>query len=275
MAPVLMGIAIALREEVFHAAAAATALSGALLIQIGTNFANDYYDHMKGADDSRRLGPTRATQAGLVTPATMRTAYLITFGLAGASGIYLVARAGWPIVVIGVLAVAFGVLYTGGPRPLGYLGLGDLLVLAFFGPVAVAGTYYVQALEWSAAAAVAGLGPGLLSTALLSVNNLRDIVGDRVAGKRTLAVRFGPMFTKTEFTLCVLGAALVPLLVVAFLDGPIGALAATLACLFALPSLRAVLRWQPGDELSGALAGVGRVLMLYALAFSLGWGLWK
>jgi 1,4-dihydroxy-2-naphthoate octaprenyltransferase len=205
----------------------------------------------------------------------MRKAFLITFVLAGACGVYLVARGGWPIVAIGGLALAFGVLYTGGPRPLGYLGLGDLLVFVFFGPVAVAGTYYVQALEWSAAAAVAGLGPGLLSTALLSVNNLRDIAGDGAAGKRTLAVRFGPIFTKAEFTLCVAGAALVPVLMVATLDGPPGALAATLACLFALPALRAVLRWQPGDALQVALAGVGRVLILYALAFSLGWWLWR
>lgn len=275
MAPVLMGIAVALRAGVFHALAAAMALAGALLIQIGTNFANDYYDHVKGADAGRRLGPTRATQAGLVAPSAMRNAYLITFGLAGAVGVNLVVRAGWPILVIGVLAVAFGILYTGGPRPLGYRGLGDPLVLVFFGPVAVAGTYYVQAIDWSTAAAVAGLGPGLLSTALLSLNNLRDIVGDEAAGKRTLAVRFGPAFTKAEFTLCIVGAALVPVLLVAFFDGPLGAIAGTAACLFALPPLRAVLGWQPGDRLQVALAGVGRLLILYALAFSLGWWLWR
>jgi 1,4-dihydroxy-2-naphthoate octaprenyltransferase len=271
VAPVLMGTAIAVGEGSFHVLAAAAALAAALLIQIGTNFANDYFDWLKGADTEHRLGPQRATQAGLVAPASMRRAFIISFALAIAVGGLLVVRGGWPILVIGLLAVAFGILYTGGPRPLGYAGLGDLLVLIFFGPLAVAGTHYVQALRWSPAALLAGLAPGLLATALLTVNNLRDVMGDRAAGKRTLPARFGPRFGQAEYVVCLLGAALVPVALVAGLNAPAGSLAASLACLAGVPPLRAVLSWRPGERLLRALSGTGGLLALYSVAFSVGW----
>ncbi len=273
VAPVAMGIAVAFRDDVSHLASAAAALLGALLIQIGTNFANDYFDGVKGTDTDDRLGPRRAVQAGLIQPAVMRRAFVFTFALAVLVGAYLVTRGGWPIVVIGLLSVLFGVLYTGGPRPLGYLGLGDVLVLIFFGPVATAGTYYVQGLRWSEAAVLAGLGPGMLAVGLLTVNNLRDIDGDRIAGKRTLAVRFGPAFAKAEYVASLLVAALVPLLLWAFVGAPAGVLAASAVCLVGVPALLAVLRWQRGERLEGALAGTGRLLVLYALAFCVGWSL--
>lgn len=271
IAPVAMGIAMAARDDVFHGLAAAAALLGALLIQIGTNFANDYFDGVKGTDTEERLGPLRAVQAGLVTPARMKRAFVITFGLALLVGTYLVWRGGWPIVVIGLASVLFGILYTGGPQPLGYVGLGDVLVLAFFGPIATGGAYYVQGLAWSEAVLLAGLAPGLLGVGLLTVNNLRDIEGDREAGKRTLAVRFGPGFAQTEIALCLLGAAAVPVVLWARFEGPLGAVAASAACLFGLRALVDVVRWRPGVRLDRALADMGRTVTVYALAFCVGW----
>ncbi|MDJ0521889.1 MAG: 1,4-dihydroxy-2-naphthoate polyprenyltransferase [Planctomycetota bacterium] len=271
IAPVAMGVAIALRDDVFHPLSAAAALVGALLIQIATNFANDYFDGVKGTDTEERLGPQRAVQAGLASPAAMKRAFIVTFALAVLLGVYLVWRGGWPVVAIGLSSVLFGILYTGGPRPLGYLGFGDVLVLAFFGPIATGGTYYVQALVWSEAALIAGLAPGLLGVALLTVNNLRDIEGDLAAGKHTLAVRFGAGFAKAEFAFCLLGAAAVPVVLWAAYGGPVGALAASATCILGVPGLLAVLRWTPGRRLGTALAGMGRTLVVYALAFCLGW----
>ncbi len=268
VAPVLMGTGLAARDGAFHAWAAAGALLGALLLQIGTNFANDYYDFVKGADGDDRLGPARATQSGWVRPEDMRRAFLWVFALAALVGAGLIARGGWPIAVIGIASLACGYLYTGGPRPLGYLGLGDLMVLVFFGPVAVAGTHYVQTLLWSPTAAVIGLGPGLLATALLAVNNLRDTESDARAGKRTLAVRFGREFAKREFATALLGAAAVPVVAWLALRGPAAGLSATAACLLAIPALRRVRRAAPGDRLLEPLASTGRVLGLYGVLFT-------
>lgn len=272
IAPVAMGIAMAMGDDVFHLGAAAAALVGAILIQIGTNYANDYFDFVKGADDdATRLGPTRATAAGQVAPQAMRAAFVLVFACAIAVGVYLVLRAGWPVVAIGLAGIALGILYTGGPAPLAYVGLGDLAVVVFFGPVAVAGTYFVQARDWSLPSMVAGLGPGLLATGLLAVNNLRDVDGDRAAGKRTLAVRFGAGFAKREIAACLLGAALVPVVLVTMWDAPYGVLAASATCVLGVPLLRAVRAAQPGDRLLAVLAGMGRLLVLYALAFVIGW----
>jgi 1,4-dihydroxy-2-naphthoate octaprenyltransferase len=266
-----MGTGVAAHDGLAHWPAAVVAAVGAILIQVGTNLANDYFDFIHGADTADRLGPTRATSAGLVTPGAMKRAFLITFALAVASGIYLIARGGWPVLAIGLISIATGVLYTGGPRPLGYLGLGDLLVLIFFGPVAVGGTYYVQALRWSEASLVAGLAAGALSTALLVVNNLRDLETDARSGKRTLAVRWGPRFSKAEFVGCVATAALIPVLLWARLDAPPGILLATVVTLVGVPAIRTVLGATPGDRLEGALAGAGRLLAIYGIAFLVGY----
>ena len=273
VAPVAIGTAMAAHDAVFHAPAAAAALLGAILIQIGTNYANDYFDFLKGADDhATRLGPTRATAAGQVTPAAMRNAFVIAFLLAIAVGSFLLMRAGWPVAAIGLVGVALGILYTGGPAPLAYVGLGDIAVLVYFGPIAVGGTYFVQALDWSVASLVAGLAPGLLATGLLAVNNLRDVDGDRTANKRTVAVRFGRRFAKLEVLVCVLGAAAVPLVLLLAFDAPSFAWAVSAACLLlGLPLFRAVARAQPGDRLLGALAGMGRLLIVYAIAFVIVW----
>lgn len=271
LAPVAMGMAIAWRDGVFDLLPALAAAVGAVLIQVATNFANDYFDGVKGTDTEARLGPQRAVQAGLVSPRTMLRAFIGTFALAAAIGGYLAWHAGWPIVVIGSLSILFGVLYTGGPRPLGYMGLGDILVLVFFGPVATAGTYFVQSITWSPQAIVAGIAPGLLGVALLTVNNLRDLEGDRLAGKHTLAARFGPRFAKAELLACIVGAALVPIALWALMDAPVGVLFATGACVLAVPPLREVVAWQPGRRLADALAGSGRLLVGYGIAFTLGW----
>ena len=188
--------AMAVGDSGFHAPAAFCCLLGALLIQVATNYANDYGDYIRGADTDERLGPVRATGAGLVTPAAMKRATGIAFAMALLPGLYIVYRGGWPFVLVGLLSISCGLLYTFGPVPFGYTGLADVVVLVFFGPVAVGGTYYVQALHIDWRVLVAGLAPGLFSVAILTVNNLRDIDTDRRAGKKTLAVRFGRTFAR-------------------------------------------------------------------------------
>ncbi len=271
LAPILIGTAMAFAEGKGHAGAALVALLGALLIQIGTNFSNDYFDFIKGADTEERLGPMRATQAGLVTPQAMLRNFVFVFGLAVLVGIYLVYRGGWPIVIIGILSIASGILYTGGPMPLGYLGLGDLFVLIFFGPVAVSGTYYVQSLEISAVVILAGFGPGLLATALLAVNNLRDEPTDKKVGKRTLAVRFGPGFARVEY-LTTFALALITPFVLAFITGVHWF--ACLSVLIIIPgrsAIRQIISGVQGIELNETLAVTGKLIIIYSVLFSLGW----
>ncbi|MBU8933622.1 MAG: 1,4-dihydroxy-2-naphthoate polyprenyltransferase [candidate division Zixibacteria bacterium] len=270
-APVVIGTAMAVDVGGFHLISCLAALVGALLIQIGTNFANDYYDFKKGADEGERLGPTRATQAGLVNPEAMRRAMVIVFALAILVGVYLVWRGGWPIVVIGLSSVLFGILYTGGPYPLGYNGLGELFVLIYFGPVAVGGTYYVQTLEINSIVLIAGLAPGLFSVAILAVNNLRDITNDRRAGKRTLAVRFGDTFARYEYTLAIVAAVLLPIgLWLRLGHNPYSMIAlASLAA--AVRPIMAVFTFTDGRKLNDVLAITGMMLLLYSLLFSVGW----
>jgi 1,4-dihydroxy-2-naphthoate polyprenyltransferase len=270
-APVIMGMAMAVEAEALHVPAAVCAMLAALLIQIGTNLANDYFDFVKGTDTEDRLGPTRATQAGLATPAQMRNAMVLTFVLAFCIGLYLVYRGGWPILLVGVLSILFGVLYTGGPLPLGYIGVADFFVLVFFGPVAVGGTYYVQTLELPWYVVVAGLGPGFLSTAILTVNNLRDIAGDRRAGKKTLAARFGKAFARGEYVFCVATATvIVPTALVLGLRAHHALLAVVLTGIAAVPLVRRVYTAE-GRPLNGVLAGTGKLTLLYSILFSAGW----
>ena len=175
IAPVFIGTAMAFGDGIQHFPTAIVCLFAALAIQIGTNIANDYYDFKKGADTKERIGPARVTQTGLIPPTTVKRAFIIAFSIAALLSIWLIARGGWPIALIGICAIASGIFYTAGPRPLGYMGLGDLFVLIFFGPVAVAGTYYVQSLEINMAVIFAGFAPGFISVAILTINNLRDI----------------------------------------------------------------------------------------------------
>lgn len=191
LAPVLVGTALAGAEDVFHPLRFVAAVLGALFIQVGANLSNDYSDARRGADTEDRLGPVRVTAGGLVPPRQVLIATYITFALAIACGAYLIAVAGWQLLLVGVASIVAGVLYTGGPRPYGYDGLGELFVFLFFGIVAVAGSYFVQTetLEWEAFALAVPIG--LLASAVLVVNNYRDMDTDRRAGKKTLAVRLG------------------------------------------------------------------------------------
>ena len=274
VAPVIIGAAMAFSDGQFHGPSVLCALLGALLIQIGANFVNDYSDSAKGTDTAGRLGPTRVTQAGLVAPHVMKRATVAVFLAACVPGLYIVVRGGWPFVVIGLLSILFGILYTAGPYPLGYLGLGDLLVLIFFGPVAVGGTYYVQALEINRTIVIAGLAPGLLSVAILTVNNLRDIDQDRLAGKRTLAVRFGRTFARFEYVSClVAGSVAIPAALCAITRNHLLALASSAVLVMAMPTVRAVFTRTDGDSLNDALAATGKLLLVFSLVFSAGWAL--
>lgn len=210
LVPVLVGASLAWQTHAFNWVNSLVALICAFLIQIGTNFANDYFDFVKGSDTDERIGFRRATAAGLISAEAMKKATILTMGLAFFLGLYLVWAAGWIVLVIGVLSLIFGILYTGGPFPLGYNGLGDLFVFIFFGMVAVMTTYYVNELEWSEASFWASLAIGGLCVNILVVNNLRDVEQDRKSGKRTIGVLFGETTLKLEYLLMVVLAFAIP-----------------------------------------------------------------
>ncbi|MCK5012540.1 MAG: 1,4-dihydroxy-2-naphthoate polyprenyltransferase [Candidatus Omnitrophica bacterium] len=271
IAPVMIATAMAFGDGVQHFPIACICLLAALSIQIGTNIANDYYDFKKGTDTIERIGPTRMTQAGLIKPSSMKLAFIVSFAIAIILGLWLIKRGGWPIAVIGILAIFSGIFYTAGPYPLGYIGLGEFFVLIFFGPVAVAGTYYVQSHEMNSAVVLAGIAPGLISVAILTVNNLRDIDSDRKAGKRTLAVRFGRSFAVYEFLFSIIAASLIPVLIYYLIEDHKAILACTCLALISIPTIKTVLTTSDGPSLNDALAKTGRLLMIYSILFSIGW----
>lgn len=270
VAPVFVGIGLADFHGALSWLPALAALLGAILIQIGTNFANDYYDFVRGGDTDERVGPVRVTQAGIIAPEQVRAGMIAVLAAAMLVGVYLVFVGGWPIVIIGLASVACAVLYTGGPYPLAYHGLGDVFVFLFFGLIAVAGTVYVQALTWPPDAWLAGAGLGALSTAILVVNNLRDIETDAKANKRTLAVRLGPAGTKAEFLIMLAVGAAVPIVGVARFGWPMAALAALAFLPLAIAPTRAVLTFSEPRELLPALGGTARVVVVYGLLLALG-----
>jgi 1,4-dihydroxy-2-naphthoate octaprenyltransferase len=245
------------------------ALAAAVLIQVGTNLANDYFDYRKGADTIARLGPTRVTQSGLVAPSTVRAATALTFGLAALIGLYLVWVGGWPILVVGLLSILSGIAYTGGPWPLGYHGLGDLFVFVFFGVVAVTGSAYLQTGQLEPFALLASVPVGMLVTAILVVNNLRDVETDRAAGKRTLAVRLGRPATRRQYAVLVLGAYVAPLLL--WLEGPLGRplWLPWLTLPLGLGLVRLVLVGVEGPRLNQVLKRTGQLHLLFGCLFAL------
>jgi 1,4-dihydroxy-2-naphthoate octaprenyltransferase len=245
------------------------ALLGALLIQVGTNLVNDYYDFKRGADTAARLGPPRATQQGWLTPKAVITGALVCFGLAFLVGLYLVAVGGPVLLAIGLTSILAGYMYTGGPFPLAYNGLGDVFVLVFFGFVAVCGTYFLQVHSLSLLAVLCALPVGLLGVALLAVNNTRDAQTDQSAGKRTLVVRFGVGFGKGEYLACLIVSALVPVALVLLGYTSAWVLLPLLAMPLAIPPARLVLS-ATGPVLNQALAGTARLQMVFGLLFALG-----
>jgi 1,4-dihydroxy-2-naphthoate octaprenyltransferase len=269
-APVLVGAALAAFRGGFALLPAAAALLGALLIQIATNFANDYFDFVKGADTDERVGPTRVTQAGLISPGAVRNAMIATLAAALLVGVYLVWVGGWPIVWIGLASLVCAVAYTGGPFPLGYHGLGDLFVFVFFGLIAVAGTVYVQMGVFPPEAWLAGAGIGAMSTAILVVNNLRDIDTDVRAGKRTMAVRLGRTGTQLEYVWLWTVAGLVPAIGISAYGWPAWTLASWLGFGVAVPAMRRVWTHREPADLLPALAQTAAGLLVYALGLSAG-----
>jgi 1,4-dihydroxy-2-naphthoate polyprenyltransferase len=272
IAPVLVGTAAAVywAGELPRVAAFLAALVGSIFIQVGTNLANDYSDARRGADTADRLGPVRVTSAGLVTPRRVLIATWVAFGIAIACGIYLAAVAGLVILLIGAVSIAAGVLYTGGPRPYGYAGLGEVFVFLFFGLVAVNGSYYVQIEELDALPLGLSIAIGFLATAILVVNNVRDIETDRRVGKMTLAVRMGRRQAVALYRLLVLGAYVA--LPIALVAGEASAwpLIAFLSLPLAVPPLRTMSNRTDGPALNAALAATGLLLGVFSLLVSLG-----
>ena len=271
IAPVLVGTAVAVQvADELRVGAFLAALAGSILIQIGTNLANDYSDAKRGADTADRLGPVRVTSSGLVAPRRVLYATWVAFAGAIACGAYLAAVAGPVILVVGAVSIAAGVLYTGGPRPYGYEGLGELFVFLFFGLVAVNGSYYVQLEELAWEPFALSIAVGLLATAVLVVNNLRDIDTDRRAGKRTLAVRLGRERTRTLYaTLVGLAFAAVPL-AVALTEVPPWALLSIGAAALVPGPWRAVRARSDGPSLNRALAGTGTLLGAFSVLLAAG-----
>jgi len=268
VAPVLVGTALAASEGTFLVLAFLCALIGSVFIQIGTNLSNDYSDARRGADSEDRLGPVRVTAGGLMPPRRVLMGTYAAFAVATAAGLYLVAVAGPELLVVGVLSILAGVLYTGGPRPYGYEGLGELFVFLFFGIVAVTGSYYVQtdALRWEAFALAVPVG--LLAAAIIVVNNVRDIDTDRRAGKRTLAVILGRRRARGLYV-AMLGGAFACTVALGLAGAPtrwvlLGLLAAPLG----VPLARLVSTRDDGPALNGALAGTGLLLAAFSLALS-------
>lgn len=271
VAPVLIGTALAYADQGVHWLYAVLALLGAIWIQIGTNLANDYYDFLQGADTEERKGPTRVTQAGWLTPTQVKWGFIGSFGISALIGIPLMFRGGWPILVVGLASIASGILYTKGKHSLGYIGLGDIFVLIFFGPVAVGGTYYLQTLSFSTLVLILGLAPGWIATGILAVNNLRDVEQDKKANKKTLAVRWGRTFARCEYTVCLLLPALLPIWAWLTYGRAPYAMFSALFLVPAWPTLQAVWTETDGPVLNQALARTGQLLLLYSILFSIGW----
>jgi 1,4-dihydroxy-2-naphthoate polyprenyltransferase len=276
VAPVLVGTSIAVTRDVFRPGAFIAALLGAILIQVGTNLSNDYSDARRGADTEERLGPVRVTAGGLVPPKTVLLWTYLTFGAAALCGLYLVAVAGWELLVLGIFSILAGVLYTGGPRPYGSEGLGEVFVFLFFGLVAVAGSTFAQLESWPWEAFALAIPVGLLVTAILVVNNIRDMDTDRRAGKRTLAVRLGRERARMEYTgLMALGfLVLLPIAAIEIADSDSWS-----ALWWLLPWLTAPLAVKlvgvvrtrvDGPTLNGALARTAGLQLLFCVLLTAG-----
>lgn len=267
--PVILGTAVAFTFGGFRLLPALAAFFGGILIQIGANFSNDLFDYEKGVDNEERLGPTRVTQSGMLSPRQVRNGTIVAFGLASLLGIYLTYAAGWVVIAIGVLSILAALGYVGGPHPYGYRGFGEIFVFLFFGLAALCGTVYVQMLSLPALAWWAALPMGFLSTAVLVVNNLRDIPTDLPTGKKTLAVRFGDQFARREYLALVILSYLAPLGALIFGAGSAWGLMAWLSLPVAIQQIRIVWK-ENGRPLNAALGGTGKLELIFALCYAAG-----
>ena len=269
VAPVLVGTALAFNAGKFNAVAASVALVCSLFIQIGTNFVNDLYDYLKGTDDENRVGPERALASGWIKPEEMKMAIYLTFGFTFLLGLYLVWHAGWIILLIGLLSILSGYAYTAGPYPLAYNGLGDVFVFLFFGIVAVAGTYYVQALEFSHLALVVAVPVGLLITDILVINNYRDADEDAKKNKQTLVVKFGKRFARLQYLGSVIIAFFVPPYLYLFEKKSLWIFLPILSLPLAVKLIKDVYKLT-GTELNKTLEQTAKLSVIYSILFSLG-----
>lgn len=266
--PVVMGATLAIGQGIFNPLMFLFTLLTTLAIQIGTNLANDYFDFVKRADTQERKGFMRVTQAGLVAPVTMKKAMMAAFAIACMSGSYLIWQGGLPIALLLAISIALGVLYTGGPFPLAYLGLGELFAFLFFGPIAVLGTFFLQTGTLSQEAFIMGISPGAFAMAFLIVNNVRDIEEDRLANKKTLAVRFGKTFGKCQYLFSIL-LSLVPILFF-YRDHPFSLLT-LLILLPAMPLMRSMAGNQDPRLLNPLFVKTGQLQWLFTLLCCIGW----
>jgi len=266
---VIIGTALAWYHGRASLGPALAALAIALLLQIASNLANDVYDDERGADTADRLGPTRVTSSGLLTPAQVKTGLVIVLALAFALGLYLAWVRGPLVLLIGIAAMIAAVAYTGGPYPLGYHGLGELFVFIFFGPTAVVGTYWVQTGTTNAAAWLMSVPIGLIITGVLVVNNLRDIEQDRAVGKRTIAVRIGARATRAEYVACIASAYMILIGAIVLGVVPVAAAVALLSAPLAYRTVRSVLALE-GAPLNQALAATGQTGLAFSLLFAIG-----
>jgi len=268
-AGVVMGAALAWHDGYFRFDAVLVCLFTALLLQIGSNLANDVFDFERGTDTAERLGPTRVTQAGILTPNQVKVGMAVVFGLSAVLGLYLAWLGGWVIIIMGIAAIVSAIAYTGGPFPIGYYGLGDIFVFIFFGLASVAGTYYIQAGTVTPAVWWMTIPPGLIITAILVVNNLRDLENDRKAGKHTMAVRLGERGTKIQYIACIAIAYLVLIPVAWFGLIPWWTLLTWFSLPIAYQATRVVLT-QKGRPLNVALAKTGQTALAFSLLFWVG-----
>jgi 1,4-dihydroxy-2-naphthoate octaprenyltransferase len=270
LAPVAVGSAMAYAHQGFVPAAAIASLFVAVLLQIAVNLANDYFDFVKGVDGDDRLGPVRVTQSGLIPARQVKSAMIVTLIAAALPGLYLIFVGGWPVVFIGIACMLAVLAYSGGPRPLASHGLGDVFVFIFFGIVAVCGTYYVQALQITPMVICMGTMVGLMITAVLVVNNLRDIQTDQRAGKRTLAVILGARATKLEYTLLHAGAYMFPIVLWLFDLGSGWVLLPELTMPFAIDLNRKVWKDSAEASLNQTLAATAKLALIFSLLLSIG-----
>ncbi len=270
VAPVLVGTALAQRDGVFAPWPALAALLGALLLQVGANLANDVSDFRRGADTETRLGPLRVTAQGILTERQVLAGMWAVFGLAAVAGLYLTWVAGWPVIAVGLASIAAAITYTGGPWPFGYRGLGEVFVFIFFGLVAVAGTYFVQAGALTGSAVAAAVPIGFTVTAILVVNNVRDVDTDRAAGKHTIAVMLGRPRARIQYVLTVAAAYVAAALLWPLAGFSAGVLVAWLSLPLAIAPVRAVLTRTDGPPLNGALKATARLHIVFGILLAVG-----